>query len=98
MNNTIILLSDYTRLTAQEYKSFERGDMIWGADSAAKEMRRWDISEKEEALRELEKYRCRYEEASGGDWLVEEYALQYCECDEDGEFIVGSDYDLAREE
>lgn len=28
---------------------------------------------------------------------VEEYAIEYCECDEDGEFLSGSDYNLAEE-
>lgn len=28
---------------------------------------------------------------------VEEYALEYCETDQDGEFVEGSDYDLAPE-
>ena len=98
MHNTIILLYDYARMTAKEYKRFGMGGLIWGTDSVAKEIRRWDISDKQEALQELAKYRCRYEEVAGGDWSVEEYALQYCECDEDGEFAAGSDYVLAEEE
>lgn len=29
---------------------------------------------------------------------IDEWALEYCECDEDGEFVEGSDYDMADEE
>lgn len=29
---------------------------------------------------------------------IDEWALEYCECDEDGDFVEGSDYDIADEE
>ena len=30
--------------------------------------------------------------------MTEEYALEYFECNDDGEFVIGSDYDLAEKE
>ncbi len=96
MNNTIILKKGYARLTNNEYKGFSKGDTIWGVDRDPEEVKRWSIEDKEEAEKELAKYRCTY---SGGNvWDIEEYALEYCECDEEGEFIEGSDYSLAEEE
>lgn len=96
MADTIILRKGFERLSKQEFKKFEKGDTIWGADSNAEEIKRWDAKDKEEAKKELAKYKCVY--SKGIEiWDVEEYALEYCECDEDGEFIQGSDYDLAEE-
>lgn len=43
-----------------------------------------------EAKAELAKYRCEYYDG----WAIE-YALEYFEADEDGEFVEGSDYELA---
>lgn len=41
-------------------------------------------------------YKCDYYNA-GESVYITEYALEYCECDEDGEFIQGADFDLAEE-
>lgn len=35
---------------------------------------------------------------SGGYMFADEYALEYCNTDEDGEFLDGSDLDLAEKE
>lgn len=96
MNNTIILLADDASLTRREYKSFEKGDLIFGIDSEPKELKRWNIADKEEAMKELAKYKCEYKE-SGGCYSIKEFALMYCECDEDGEFVEGADFDMAEE-
>lgn len=96
MFNTIILKKGEARLTRSEFKSFEKGDTIFGCDSEPEELKRWSSDQKEEAQAELEKYRCRY--FKGAElYYAEEYALEFCECDEEGEFISGSDYDLAEE-
>lgn len=95
MFNTIILLKGYQKLTEKEYRKFEKGNTIWGDNSDPEEIKRWNIEEKEDAKKELSKYHCKYQ--GGYDWDIEEYALEYCECDEDGEFVQGSDYDLAEE-
>lgn len=95
MWNTIILKRGERYLTDEEYKKIGKGDCIFGVDCTSEELRRWPIEQKEEALKELSKYRCDYGRL--GDRHIEEYALEYCECDEDGEFVAGSDYDLAQE-
>lgn len=45
---------------------------------------------------ELAKYNCEYIHNIETVHVIE-YALEYCQCDEDGEFIEGSDYDFAEE-
>lgn len=99
MNNTIILKEGYAFLTKNEYKEFSKGDTICGADRNPKELKRWNIADEAEAKEELKKYRCEYyEQKSSGSMSIKEYALEYCECDEDGEFMFGSDFDFADEE
>lgn len=94
MWNTIILKKGHEYLTEREYKNFEKGDTIYGVDSNPEELKRWNIKDEEEARAELAKYNCTY--SSGNVFDIEEYALEYCECDEDGEFVQGSDFDLAK--
>ncbi len=94
--NTIILKKGETRLSDKKYKDFEKGDTIWGLNADPEELKRWNIKDKEQAEAELAKYRCSYRRSTEL-WFVEEYALEYCECDEDGGFIQGSDYGLAEE-
>lgn len=95
MFNTIILIRGFAQLTNNEFKKFSKGDTLWGINSDPVEFKRWDISKKEEAQAELAKYRCTYEESTV--WKIEEYALEYFQADENGEFVQGSDYDLAQE-
>lgn len=97
MFNTIIMKKGYASLTNREYEGFEKGDTIWGSCSEPEELGRWNISEKTKAEKELAKYKCSYTQRSGGTNEIEEYALEYCECDDDGEFLSGSDYNLAEE-
>lgn len=91
-NNTIILLEGTARLTGREMKKFNKYDTILGCDSNPTELKRWSIEQIDEAKAELAKYKCEYDLS-----YIAEYALEYCECDEDGEFIQGSDYDFAEE-
>lgn len=97
MFNTIILKKGEEKLTRSEWKKFEKGDTIWGDCSSPEELARWDVSQDNEAKAELAKYRCSYKE-DGQLFKITEYALEYCECDDDGEFYQGSDFDLAEEE
>ena len=92
--NTIRLLKGEEVLTRKEYSRFSKGDTIFGIDSNAKELKRWDIDQEEEAKEELKKYQCEYDE--GSDVVISEYALEYFDSDEGGEFVSGSDYDLAK--
>ena len=95
--NTIILLKGDARLTKNEYKKFIVGDTIYGDDSNPTELKRWGIEQKAEALVELQKYKCSYCK-DNQLWDIEEYALEFCACDEDGEFVEGSDYEFAETE
>lgn len=93
--NTIILKKGFCKLTNQQFKNFQKGDTIFGCDSDPEEVMRWNFSQENEAKAELDKYFCTYH--GGFDYDVTEYALEYCSCDSDGEFIEGSDYYLAKE-
>lgn len=96
MNNTIILKKGKEILTSNEYKNFEKGDTIFGSDSVPEELKRWHIQQESEALKELSKYNCKYDFATlQKAYYITEYALEYCECDENGEFLQGSDFVLA---
>lgn len=98
MFNTIILKCGNARLTNDDMERFEKYDTIYGIDSNPIELQRWSIDQEEEAKAALSELRCTY--ARYNDYLtnIEEYALEYCECDEDGEFLEGSDYDFAADE
>lgn len=89
------MLEGSERLTNEEFKKFTKGDSIRGNDVTPTEIKRWSIEDKEEALAELSKYKCSYERYNEYLYEIKEYALEYCQCDEDGEFIEGSDYDYA---
>lgn len=91
--NTIILKKGEYALTRSEYKKFQKGDSIL---YDPEELKRWNIDDKEEALQELAKYRCTYKKGIEL-YFVEEYALEFCECDSDGEFVCGSDFEYAAE-
>lgn len=96
MNNTIILQKGFAILTENEYKKFNKGGTIWGVDTDPEEIKRWNIEDEAEAKAELAKYKCTYS-SDYNNHYIEEYALEYCECDEDGDFIQGSDFELAEE-
>ncbi len=94
MMNTIILLHGNGEIS-------EKGDTIFGNDSYPDEVKRWNISEDADAQNELDKHKCEYWKSStfyGFNVLIaDEWALKYCECDEDGECIQAGDFYLAKE-
>ena len=96
----IIILEKGERiLTKKEYKTFEKGDAIWGDCSNPEELKRWTIENKNEAEKELEKYKCKYEYGQLQEaYYITEYALEYCECDENGDYDFGIEYELAKEQ
>ncbi len=97
--NTIILLGNKASLTRSEWKKFEEGDLILGIDVSPTELKRWSIEQEDEAKAELAKYECSYVTDSNPSLVfVEEYALEYCLNDDDGEFIEGSDLVFANKE
>lgn len=91
-NNTIILRHGFGEIA-------DKGDTIFGVDSNAQEIMRWPIEQRAAALEELARHKCIYREfpGLGGRSIIqaEEWALEYCECDGDGERIDGSDFDLS---
>lgn len=95
-NNTIRLLKGYDLKQGKEWEEFRKGDTIWeeGVENHPEELKRWSIDQEDEARKELAGLRCSYVE---GSTIVEvtEYALEWFEADEDGEFVSGSDYDFA---
>lgn len=96
--NTIRLLMGETKLSKTKYeKSFNKGDTIWGENSEPEELKRWSIEDEKEAKEELKKYKCSYDE-SIELYYITEYALEYFEADEEGEFLTGSDFEIAERE
>lgn len=95
MLNMVRLLKGECRATNEEMKKFKKGDTIWGSDETPEELKRWTIEEAEEAKKELSALRCRYARYNEHLTDVEEYALEYFKADESGEFVEGSDFDLA---
>lgn len=95
--NTIILLHDEALIDRLHRKSvmMEVGNLIGELDRQPEELKRWSIADKEAAYAELDKYKCTIRDAAGGCIFIEEYALEFIEADEDGEFIDGGDLDFA---
>ena len=94
--NTIILLGNVASLTKAEWSKFNEGDLILGNDTDPDELMRGDIKQEQEAKAELAKYTCCYVQDSNPSLVfVEEYALMYCDTDDDGEFIEGADFVFA---
>lgn len=96
MNNTIKLIKGDEILTRDEWKKFKKHDSILGIDRTPEELQMWSITQEADAKAELAKYNCEYIHNIETVHAIE-YALEYCQCDEDGEFIEGSDYDFAEE-
>lgn len=92
----IRLLKGTCRVTTEELKKFKNGDAILGNDTDPEELKRWSIEQEEEAKKELAALRCRYARYNEHLTDVDEYALEYFKADESGEFVEGSDFELAR--
>nr|DAU66755.1 MAG TPA: hypothetical protein [Caudoviricetes sp.] len=97
MFNTIILKMARNTLSKNEFKKYSKGDCIFEENIEEEELKRWTIEEKANAQDELKKYKCQYS-ISGNNVYITEYALEYCQTNDDGEIIMGSDFDLAEEE
>lgn len=94
--NTIRLLRGECRANNEEYKRFKKGDTVWGNDTNPEELKRWTIEEEEEAKAELKKFFCKSVKYNEHLTDIEEYALEFFQADESGEFVEGSDFELAR--
>ena len=95
--NTIILKHGVGSYTRKQFDNFVEGDCICGENASPEELKRWTGDQYDFAKAELAKYSCSYRK-SGGYVFADEYALEYCNTDEDGEFLDGSDLDLAEKE
>lgn len=98
MYNAILLLKGEDRFARSEWNKVDEkeGSTIWQDGANPQELKRWGMEQKKEALEEFEKCKCQYVEPTGDfPGYIKEFALEYCECDDDGEFVQGSDYDLA---
>ena len=89
MYNTIFLKHGNALVKAAKFKDYSIGDAIFGVDATPDILWKWPIEKESEAKAELKKLRCTYEK-SGDFFYVKEFALEYCETDEDGDFICGS--------
>lgn len=94
MYNTIFLKHGNALVKAAKFKDYSMGNAIFGVDAVPDILWKWPIEKELEAKAELKKLRCTYEK-SGDFFYIKEFALEYCETDEDGDFICGSDFDLA---
>jgi len=97
-HNTIMLICGSRNFPRKDWmtKTFP-GCATFGDNAEPEELMRWSISQEAEARTELAKRNCVYR-VSGGFVFAEEFALEWCECDEDGDFVCGSDYALAESE
>lgn len=72
--------------------------IVFGANWVSpEELMHWDIADKDKAEAELAKHKNSYI-YDIAIVHIDEYALEYAEYDEDGEFVVGSDYDIAEDD
>lgn len=94
--NTIILLHGSIFLRKNKCKYFHFGCAIIGDEAWPDKLKRWNQDEEDEARKELAKYKCSYSHHHDGI-NVEEYALLYCICDDDGDDIQWLEYDLAED-
>lgn len=99
MHNTIILWRGSAEFRAREWlKTAKPGDAIFGIDTSPAEVNRWPIDQEAAAWAALAECRSEYtiRQGVGGPHIfAEEWALEWCECDEDGDFVEGSDYEVA---
>lgn len=104
--NTVRLIHGVETITSHaNWVVFQSGDALYGVDTDPEELKRWTCKEYncpfEQLVVKAKKYmrenkcRCSYEKMDEKRWEIEEYGLEYFESDEDGEFVAGSDFDLA---
>lgn len=94
MFNRVRLIKGHLNLTEKEFKKFKPGDSLWGDSSDPEALMEWSMEKVEEAKEELKKYKCTYKNIH----YIYEYALEYYMANDDNEYAMGSDYDLAERE
>ena len=96
MNNTIILKRYACGFTPKEYEKVEGLSLalIDGEECQCpeiEEIRRYPMSDEDKAIADFDDIEDIVTQESGALW-VEQYVLEYCECDSDGEWVSGSGY------
>lgn len=96
--NTIILRKITAKFTDREFAEYEKYDYILEGDT--EELQRWSGGDEgeAEARKALAKVKNEYDHSNDNCWRVTEYALEYCNYDEDGEFVSGSDFLWAKDD
>lgn len=95
--DTIILIHGSSQCKARDWrKKIFPGEAVFGIDNNSQYIKKWPAEEEASAYKELSSKKCEYYRTGDTIWL-DEWALMWCECDEDGEFISGADYELAEE-
>lgn len=96
--NTVILKHCERNYSAADVRrgNVSRGDCFIDQYDIG-EVNRWSIDDEAAALAELAKHKCSYSYRDGTVW-ADEWALEFFEADEDGEFVIGSDEEYAVEE
>lgn len=70
MFNTIILLHGDAVLSKMEMKKFKKGDTVINDWADATEVKRWKMSEKDEAIAELASKKCTYKKVLNSHILM----------------------------
>lgn len=93
--NTIILKHCESNYSANDVRrgKVSQGDSFIDQYDIG-EVKRWSIDDEAAALAELAKHKCTYSYKNGTVW-ADEWALEFFEADEDGEFVMGSDEEYA---
>ena len=86
MYNTIRLLKGRAYLTDNEFEKFDKFDTILGNNSMPTELARWSIDNEITALNALGEFKNIYVKTTHV-WFIEEYALEYLECDDNNNEI-----------
>lgn len=93
--NTIILKHSESNYSANDVRrgKVSQGDSFIDQYESG-EVKRWSINDEAAALAELAKHKCTYDYRNGTVW-ADEWALEFFEADEDGEFVMGADEEYA---
>lgn len=94
MSNTIILKHGAGNVPCEKFNRFSMGDTIFGTNANPVEICRWGIDEELYALKTFVALSSKYR-LFDTHWYIEEYALEYCECDKDGNIIETCGYDVS---
>lgn len=95
--NTIRLLHGTSHSTRRELANMTQYDTIWGDGSDPEVVKTWPIDQIAAARAELVKHACTYGELHDHTQAVsiDEWCIEICECDEDGDVIMSGDFEMA---